>query len=417
MPTFALVTFGCKVNQYEGQALREELLRRGYGEVRPEEGADLYVVNTCTVTETAYKEAEKLVRRIGRRGARVAVTGCAADSHRAAFLGLPGVRGVVAHAEKHRLTEFLDDRRETTAPSEKDRDIFGLRVSRFDGHTRAFLKVEDGCDLCCSFCILPKVRGGPVSRPLSQAVDEAKRLVDHGHKEIVLTGVHLGAYGKDLAGRSMIPDLVEALLKLPVARIRLSSLEANEIDDRLIDLMAAQPRRVCPHLHLPLQSGDDAILRAMRRRYNARQFLAACERVAARVPDPSFTTDILLGFPGETEEQFERSIDVCRRVGMSRIHLFPYSPRSGTDAARLADDVPREVKKRRLRRLEAVASELTQRFCERFVGREVDVLVERDDGYTERYLKARIDGRPNDFLRARVVETRDGELVCRRAEA
>ncbi|MBI2899420.1 MAG: tRNA (N(6)-L-threonylcarbamoyladenosine(37)-C(2))-methylthiotransferase MtaB [Planctomycetes bacterium] len=372
MPTFASVTFGCKVNQYESQALREELLRRGYAEVPAGDRPDLYLVNTCTVTETARKEAEKLVRSLsrGRPDARFAITGCAADS----FPGIPGVRSVVPQAEKHRLPDLLDGGR----TGEEGGGVFDLRISRFDGHTRAFVKVEDGCDLSCSFCIIPKVRGGPVSRPIPAVLDEIRRLLDHGHKEIVLTGVHLGAYGRDLERRPTIPDLVEAVLKLAVARVRLSSIEVNEIEERLIDLLGAEPRRLCPHLHLPLQSGDEGILRAMRRRYSPRQFLAACERVAARVPDPSFTTDVIVGFPGETEERFERSVEICRRIGMSRIHVFPYSPRPGTEAAALPDDVPRSVKRARLNRLKAEASRLTQEFCRRFVGREVDVLVEED---------------------------------------
>lgn len=424
MPTFSFVTFGCKVNQYEGQGLREDLLRRGWSEVDSATGPEMVVLNTCTVTETASKEAVKLARKLHRRNpeTRITITGCAAETHRDVFLGLPGVQGVINHAEKHLLPERLD--RASDSPREesirqraktRDEEIFRIGISRFDGHTRAFLKVEDGCDLCCSFCIIPKVRGGPASRPLPSILEEARRLLGNGHREIVLTGVHLGAYGKDLGGKSRIPHLVEALLDLPVTRIRLSSLEANEIDDALIDLMAAEPDRFCPHLHLPLQSGDPEILRAMRRRYNPKQFLDACDRVAERVPSPSFTTDVIVGFPGETPEQFENSVDVCRRVGMSRIHLFPYSPRSGTDAALLPDDVSPVEKKARLHRLKAEASRLTQKTCENFVGKEVTVLWEKNGGYTERYLQARVPGKPNELIRARVREARNGELICERA--
>jgi threonylcarbamoyladenosine tRNA methylthiotransferase MtaB len=406
MKTFAFVTFGCKVNQYESQALRERFSRRGLTEVEAGVGADLFVINTCTVTETATAEAQRTVRRLARRFpfAEITVTGCAADSHKEEFLGLPGVRRVVPHDEKATLG---DDPR--LSPADTAPSIFDLTISRFDRHTRAFLKVEDGCDLNCSFCIIPKVRGTAVSRPLESAVDEAKRLVDHGYKEIVLTGVHLGSYGKDLEQRSMLPDLVERLLAIRgLARLRLSSLEANEISDPLIALMASEPR-FCPHLHLPLQSGDDDVLRAMRRRYNRRQYLAACERVAEKVADPSFTADVIVGFPGETAEQFENTMDVCRRVGFSRIHIFPYSRRRGTDAASLPD-LPGRVKKERLRRLEALAAELTDRYAGRFLGREVEVLVEEDGGYTERYLKARVDGAPNTIVRARVERVEHGEI-------
>src|SRR6185436_6922558 len=368
--------------------------------------ADLFVINTCTVTETATAEAQRTVRRLARRYpfSEITVTGCAADSHKSEFLGLPGVRRVVTHDEKATL---CDDPR--LSPGDTAPSIFDLTISRFDRHTRAFLKVEDGCDLNCSFCIIPKVRGTAVSRPLESAVDEAKRLVDNGYKEIVLTGVHLGSYGKDLVRRSLLPDLVERLLGVSgLARLRLSSIEANEISDPLIGLMAAEPR-FCPHLHLPLQSGDDEVLRAMRRRYNSTQYVAACDRVAERVADPSFTADVIVGFPGETEERFENTLEVCRRVGFSRIHIFPYSRRRGTDAAGMPD-LPSRVKKERLHRLERLAAELTDRYARRFLGREVEVLVEEDGGYTERYLKARVDGAPNTIVRARVERIEHGEI-------
>jgi threonylcarbamoyladenosine tRNA methylthiotransferase MtaB len=406
MKTFAFVTFGCKVNQYESQALRERFARKGLAEVEPDRGADLFVINTCTVTETATSEAQRTVRRLARRFpfAEITVTGCAADSHREEFLGLPGVRRVVPHDEKASLCDDPRLAREDSAPS-----IFDLSISRFDRHTRAFLKVEDGCDLNCSFCIIPKVRGTALSRPLESAADEAKRLVDNGYKEIVLTGVHLGSYGKDLAQRSLLPDLVERLLGIPgLARLRLSSIEANEISDPLVELMASEPR-FCPHLHLPLQSGDDDVLRAMRRRYNSRQYLAACERVAERVAEPSFTADVIVGFPGETDGQFENTLDVCRRVGFSRIHVFPYSRRRGTDAA-LRPDLPGRVKKERLHRLERLAGELTDAYARRFLGREVEVLVEENGGYTERYLKAHVAGAPNTIVRTRVERIEHGEI-------
>jgi len=409
MKTFAFVTFGCKVNQYESQALRERFSRKGLTEVDPEAGADLFVINTCTVTETATAEAQRTVRRLARRHpfAEITVTGCAADSHKEEFLGMPGVRRVVPHDEKASLCDDPRLTREDTAPS-----IFDLSISRFDRHTRAFLKVEDGCDLNCSFCIIPKVRGTAVSRPIDSAVDEAKRLVGNGYKEIVLTGVHLGSFGKDHSGRPMLADLAERLLRIDgLARLRLSSLEANEISDPLIALMAAEPR-FCPHLHLPLQSGDDEVLRAMRRRYNSRQYLAACERVAERVSNPSFTADVIVGFPGETEAQFQNTLDVCRRVGFSRIHIFPYSRRRGTDAAGMPD-LPGRVKKERLRRLERLGVELTETYARGFLGREVEVLREigsDNGGYTERYLKAHVPGAPNTIVRVRVERIEHGEI-------
>jgi threonylcarbamoyladenosine tRNA methylthiotransferase MtaB len=407
MRTFAFITFGCKVNQYESQALRERFSRKGLTEVGPGDGADLFVINTCTVTESATSEAQRTVRRLSLRFpfSEITVTGCAADSHAEEFLGLPGVRRVVPHDGKAGL---CDDPRLTAGDSAPS--IFDLAISRFDRHTRAFLKVEDGCDLNCSFCIIPKVRGAAVSRPMDSAVDEARRLTGNGFREIVLTGVHLGSYGKDQSGRSMLADLVERLLAIPgLDRLRLSSLEANELSDPLIALMAAEPR-FCPHLHLPLQSGDDDVLRAMRRRYNSRQYLAACDRVAERIPDPSFTADVIVGFPGETDAQFENTMEVCRRVGFSRIHAFSYSRRRGTDAASLPD-LPGRVKKERRRRLERLGAELTDAYAHRFLGRTVEVLQEADGGYTERYIKARVPGDRNTIVRARVERIEHGEII------
>jgi threonylcarbamoyladenosine tRNA methylthiotransferase MtaB len=400
MKTFSFLTFGCKVNQYESQAIRERMARRGLREVPPGEGADLYVVNTCTVTEVAAAEARRAVRRLARRfpSAEFTVTGCGADEE---FLKVPGVRAVVPNREKAALG---------LEPGDTAGSIFGLSISRFDGHTRAFLKVEDGCDLGCSFCIIPKVRGAAASRPLRDAVDEARRLAGAGYREIVLTGVHLGAYGKDLAGRSLLPDLVEGVLgAVGAGRVRLSSIEAAEISDPILDLMAKEPR-LCPHLHVPLQSGDDGVLRAMRRRYNVRQFRAACDRAAERVPEPGLTTDVIVGFPGETEGQFEATMDVCRRIGFSRIHVFPYSRRRGTEAA-LLPDLPGGVKKERLHRLEGLAAELAEAFARRFLGREVEVLVEEDGGgYTERYLRARVPAAPNTLARVRAERVEHGEI-------
>lgn len=402
MKTLSLVTFGCKVNQYESQAIRERFSRRGWRVVPPEAGADLYIVNTCGVTAVAVAEARRTVRRLARRfpSAEFTITGCAADE---TSRNLPGVRRVVPQAAKASLG----------LPTEgTPASVFDLSIDRFDGHARAFLKVQDGCSQGCSFCIIPRLRGASRSRPIRDALEEGRRLIDAGHLEIVLTGVHLGSYGRDLAGRSLLPDLIEGMLGLPgLGRLRLSSLEAFEVSESLLDLMAREPR-VCPHLHLPLQSGDDSILQAMRRRYTVAEFLAACERATTRIPDLALTTDVIVGFPGETEEQFARTLDVCRTVGFSRIHVFPYSRREGTEAARLPD-LPGGLKKERLHRLERLGRDLAEAFARRFLGRTVEVLMERDGtGYTERYLRARVSGPPGGLVRARAVRMDHGELLA-----
>lgn len=373
-----LVTFGCKVNQVDTQVERERLADEGYIEAVEGETADLYVVNTCTVTENADREALRAVRKLRRDhpSARIVVTGCAAVSGRAMFARITDI-AVVERPQRFALKP----------------------ISAFHGHTRAFLKIQDGCDLRCSFCIIPSVRGGSVSRPLDDVVAEARQLVANGYREIVLTGVHLGGYGKDRDPRMSVADVVRPLLAIPgLGRVRLSSIEANEIGDDLVDIMKTDPR-LCPHLHVPLQSGENEILKAMRRRSNAGQYLRRIEKVRAAVPGVALTTDVIVGFPGETEEHFRRTLDVCRSAGFSRIHIFPYSPRRGTTAATtMADSVPKAEKKRRLKELEAVAAAMASDYYGRFVGRTVRLLVERTDdgfhGYDEHYIPCAVrDGK------------------------
>lgn len=415
--TFCTVTFGCKVNQYESQALRERLADAGLvpcDELR--DGADAYIVNTCTVTDRAFREARSYVRALARRNpsARIAVTGCAADSNAADFEDLPGVR-VFRNASKpeivpHLLSELLPER-------PKDERPLPLTISRFDGHTRAFLKIQDGCDLHCSFCIIPRVRGPNRSRSPEEVLEEARRLVQNGYREIVLTGVHLGSYGRDTTHGRGLPALLERMLDLSgLARVRLSSIECNEVDADLIRLMREEPRRVCPHLHMPAQSGSDAILRAMRRRYNVARFLRTVDQVREAVPDVGLTTDLIVGFPGETEEHFEETLEFCRRVGFGRIHIFPYSRREGTDAARLPD-LPPSVKRNRCERLEKLARESAASFASRFLGRSVAVLVEQVNGaargYTEHYVPARLAaGRRGEIVSAYGRAVQEGTLLA-----
>lgn len=409
--TFATITYGCKVNQYDSQAIEERLISLGFARREEEAGADVIIVNTCAVTDAAFKEACKKVRQLANRnpGVPIIVTGCAADSNAEDFKRVRGVT-VFKNEDKGAIADFLAQRAAEPEPQP-------LRISRFRGHTRAFLKVQDGCNLNCSFCIIPQVRGVNRSRPLEDAVEEARRLVDNGYREIVLTGVHLGSFGKDRVKHGELPAIIRRLLEIPgLARVRLSSIEANEISDELLDLMRGNPRRLCPHLHLPLQSGDDEVLRAMRRRYNVAQFARAVDRLRDRVPEAAVTTDVIVGFPTETEQQFQNTLEFCRRVQFARVHVFPYSRRQGTDAATLPD-LPADVKKERVHRLERLSEEVAAGFYSKFVGREVDVLVERDGtGYTERYLHARVPGAaPNTLVSAKVVRAEGCTLICAHA--
>lgn len=371
-----LLTLGCKVNQYETQYVKELLEHAGWVEAGDGERADLCLVNTCTVTHEGDAKSRQQVRRLARAnpGADVVVMGCYATRAPAAVAALPGVTRVIVG--KDRLAEEL-------APYGVTSPLPG--ISRFDDHQRAFVKVQDGCLLRCAFCIIPSVRPTLRSRAPEEIADEVVRLVESGYREIVLTGIHLGHYGLDLSkGRpkeqwTRLWHLLDRLAALPGDfRVRLSSLEAAEARDDLIRAMAGHPR-VVPHLHLCLQSGSDRVLTAMRRRYRRKGFLDRVARIRAALDAPAFSTDVIVGFPGETAADFAETCEVVREAGMSRVHVFSYSPREGTDAARLGDDVPSAVKAARREALRQLEGELAERYYQSLVGRVLDVLVEGPD--------------------------------------
>ncbi|MBI3846805.1 MAG: tRNA (N(6)-L-threonylcarbamoyladenosine(37)-C(2))-methylthiotransferase MtaB [Planctomycetes bacterium] len=398
MKRCAFVTLGCKVNHYDTQALREDAARRGFREAREGERADVVVVNTCTVTERAGAKSRHLVRRALREhpGATVVATGCYADSDADELAAIPGVAWVAPNRQKASLFQVLE--RDAGPPDETSTPATAWPgITAFEGQTRAFLKVQDGCDLHCSFCIIPAVRGTARSRPAQEILDEARSLLDAGFRELVLTGVHLGGYGKDLGGREALAKLVADLARIAkrgAVRLRLSSIEANEVTPRLLATIADSPV-CCPHFHLPLQSGDDGVLRAMRRRYTASRFSKTIDAIRNRIDRPSLTTDVIVGFPGETEDAHRNTERTCEQAGFHKIHLFPYSVRRDTTAASIPGRIgPREQSKR-MRSLEALEARLALAYHRSFVGTEVEVLGEEPaagvpgtfSGYTERYVR------------------------------
>lgn len=423
--TVRLVTLGCKVNQYETQLVRELLESAGYADAADGQPASLCVVNTCTVTHEGDAKSRQAIRRLAHehRAAELVVMGCYATRAPDEVARLPGVSRVIA--DKSRLVEEL-------APFGVEDGLAG--ISRFDGHQRAFVKVQDGCLLNCSYCIIPAVRPVVRSRPVGEITDEVVRLVEAGHREIVLTGVHLGHYGLDLSrGRPKAEwvrlwHLLDRLAVMPGDfRVRLSSLEAAEARDDLIRAMARHPR-VCPHLHLCLQSGSDRVLAAMKRRYRAAGFLERVRRIRAALDEPALSTDVIVGFPGETDADFEATCAVVREAGFSRVHVFSYSPRRGTAAFDLRDDVPPQVKAERRRRLIEIEREQSARYARGLVGRELDVLVEGADdrrpghvqGTACRYLTVTFPGDVALVRRrvaVRAVAAVDGTIVGEAVEA
>ena len=382
--TCRLVTLGCKVNQYETQYVKEMLEENGYVEAAAGQPADLCLVNTCTVTAEGDAKSRQTVRRLHHEQpkAEIVVMGCYATRDPEAVGRLPGVVKVVR--DKTRVVEELE-------PWGVINPIAG--ISRFDDHQRAFVKVQDGCLLNCSYCIIPQVRPSLRSRAPEDICAEVGRLVENGYREIVLTGIHLGHYGIDLSRGRPKSDwcrlwhLLERLAGLPGDfRIRLSSLEAAEARDDLVRVLTEQPR-ICPHLHLCLQSGSDRILARMKRRYRSAGFLERCRRIRAVLDRPAFTTDIILGFPGETNEDFEATCRVVREVGFAKLHLFSYSPRVGTEAAAWRDSVPPAVVAERRARLLEIEREQRDAYCRGLVGRRLDVLVEGADAHRDGFVR------------------------------
>ena len=368
------VTLGCKVNQYETEYVRQGLLGIGYRDAGEDEVADLCIVNTCTVTNEGDAKSRQVIRRLARRHphARIIVMGCYATRAPDEIMRLPGVAEVVT--DKRELPDLLGRFGVVDIPT---------GISGFGERHRAYVKVQDGCMLRCSFCIIPQVRPHLSSRPVAEILDEVRRLLDADYREIVLTGIHLGHYGVDW-NRSRpkhawfrLADLVHRIVELPGDfRLRLSSIEATEVTRDLIDVMSDYPEKVAPHLHVSMQSGSDSVLRRMRRRWGSQRFVDRCELVRDRLDRPAFTTDVIVGFPGETDGEFEQTCAVVRQVGFSKIHIFPFSPRQGTPAAQMDGQVPKHVKKQRSRQLAELEAELRDEYMKSLRGRALRILVE-----------------------------------------
>ena len=413
-PSFCVATFGCKVNQYDSQLMREALLAAGWAEKAWDAGPDVAIVNTCTVTSSADAKARRLIRKIARElpECRIAVAGCMVNRDPGQFDPLLNVWKIVDNEHKPDIAAILAGEPAVHAlgagvrlSGQADTFRWADGISDFAGRTRAFVKVQDGCDASCAYCIVPAVRGRSRSRAVNEVLDEVKRLGDR-FKEIVLTGIHVGLY-RDASGADLAALVREVLEASDVERIRLSSIEAKEITPDLIEIAARSPR-VCPHFHIPLQSGSDAVLERMERRYTAREFLGAIDRIREQLDRPAFSTDVMVGFPGETDDDFAETLAVCRAAGLGRMHIFPYSDRPGTAAAQMRDKCHAATITARKKTVAALASELALRYKRQFVGDTVRVLVEttrdrsgRLRGYTDRYLRVLFDG--PDELAGRIV--------------
>lgn len=381
---FYICTLGCKTNQYESQGMREALLAAGLTEVRPGGRTAVAVINTCAVTARAEASSRRHLRKALRLAESVVLTGCAVDLCRPWTLNLPPRVILIGNREKWRVAEIF-----ALGNAPAPQGDFPFSVRGFAHHRRAFVKIQDGCAGGCSYCVIPAARGIPRSRPLAKILEEGRRLIADGYRELVLTGINIGAY-RGCQGESLA-EVVQGLAALPgIYRLRLGSVEPHLVDDALLASM--KHPAVCPHLHLPLQSGDDTILGAMRRPYDANAFLRTVERIRRALDRPAITTDVIVGFPGEGEREFANTMAVCEAARFSRLHVFLFSPRPGTAAALLPRSEPQARIAERKRRLLALAEKAAEVFASQWLECEVEVYVESrrngvGRGYTDRYVR------------------------------
>ncbi|MCL6634759.1 MAG: tRNA (N(6)-L-threonylcarbamoyladenosine(37)-C(2))-methylthiotransferase MtaB [Peptococcaceae bacterium] len=420
----AIYTLGCKVNQYESASLAGLFRERGYRVVDFEDTADVYIINTCTVTHLGDRKSRQLIRRAARAnpGALIAVTGCYAQTSPGEVLEIPGVDLVVGTRDRTRLVDLVEEAAKGGVPLNAVREYeAGDEFEEFpslplQGRVRAFLKIQEGCSNFCTYCIVPYARGPLRSRRPERVIDAAREMVAAGFKEIVLTGIHTGAYGQDLDEDLTLAGLLRRLAEIPgISRLRLSSIEPNDITPELVETLAGS-KIFCRHLHVPLQSGDDRILRRMGRRYSTWEYARLAEVLRENIPGLALTTDVMVGFPGETEENFANTYRFIEKVSFSGLHVFKFSPRRGTPAAGFAEQVGPHIKEERSRKLIQLGEILAARFASSHLGLELDVLVEQpfgDDGQlyeglTDNYLKVAFPG--HESLRGEMVRVKAGRL-------
>lgn len=410
MPTVAFHTLGCKVNHYETEAIWQLFKEQGYSRVEFEHHSDVYVINTCTVTNTGDKKSRQVIRKAVRKNpdAVICVTGCYAQTSPAEIMAIPGVDIVVGTQDRTKLLGYIEQFRNERQPINavgnimKNRVYEELDVPAFTDRTRASLKIQEGCNNFCTFCIIPWARGLMRSRDPEEVVRQAQQLVAAGYQEIVLTGIHTGGYGEDLKNYNLaqlLRDLEQQVYGLK--RLRISSIEASQLTDEVIGVLQ-NSNIVVRHLHIPIQSGSDTVLKRMRRKYTMEFFADRLVRLRKALPDLAITSDVIVGFPGETEEEFMETYRFIQEHKFSELHVFPYSQRTGTPAARMEDQVDEDIKNERVHRLIALNNQLAKEYASKFEGELLEIIPEERfkqnedtgllEGYTDNYLKVVIPG-------------------------
>lgn len=395
---FNIVTFGCKVNQYESNMMKERMLSSNFFYVENISEANIIVVNTCSVTNVADKKCLKMIRRIKREypNSILVVAGCSSQNKQEIYENLD-IDILIGNKDKSKIDILLKEyikthKRYVKFYNDRKLDFEDMLISDYN-HIRAFIKIEDGCDNFCSYCIIPYVRGSVRSKNFETVIKEAKLLTKKGHKEIVLTGIHTGHY---MDNDYDLTDLINELSKIEdLLRIRISSIEITELNDKFLNMLSTN-KKVCDHLHIPLQAGSDEILKKMNRKYDLKYYEEKIKKIRMIRPDISITTDIIVGFPYETDELFNETLEFSRKMNFSKIHVFPYSIRLGTSAANMPNQVDESIKKERVKKLMDLSETMEKEYYNKFVGKELDILVEECDnnvsiGHSSNYLMIRLN--------------------------
>lgn len=412
----AFITLGCKVNLYDTEAMAELFTEKGYEVVDFEEYADVYLINTCTVTNLGDKKSRQMIRRAKRINPNsvVVATGCYAQVASEEVAKIEGINIVIGTKNRSEIVDTVENYVLENGVVNNVSDIMGekefepLQISRLTNRTRAYIKIQEGCNRYCTYCIIPYARGPIRSRKPDDVMAEVQKLADNGFKEIVLTGIHIASYGLDL-GNIKLADIIEKVHSVDgIERIRFSSMEPLAIDDEFVARMAKLPK-VCDHYHLSLQSGCDRTLKRMNRKYNSEQYAEACQRLRTSFPNVAITTDIIVGFPDETEEDFKQSLDFAQKMRLDKIHTFPYSPKRGTPAAKMKNQISGDVKSQRSKEMIALSDKMNIEFLNNNLGKTVAVLFEDTEngfwqGHTTNYIKVLV--KSDDNLNNRIVNVK-----------
>lgn len=414
---FKIITLGCKVNTYESNSISDTLLANGYEKALDDKQADIVIINTCTVTNTANNKSLKMIRHAIRnnRDAIIIVTGCSAQVYHKQIMEIDGVNIIIGTVGKSQILKYIEEykkNKEQIIDVKNNTNILfeEMKLNNFD-KTRAFVKIQDGCNNFCSYCIIPFTRGSVRSRNKDEIINEIKTLINYGHHEIVLTGIHTGNYGEEFDNydfASLLSDLVKIQ---GLDRLRISSIEVTELNDRVLSILEKE-KVLVSHLHIPLQAGTDKILKAMNRKYDTKYFKEKIDKIRTIRPDISISTDVIVGFPGETEEDFIESMDFINSMKFSKIHVFPYSKREGTKAATFDNQVDEKVKKDRARLLIKLSKKLEIEYMDKFMGKEVSFIPEVSDngfvyGHTGNYLYVKANDTSDDLKKNKIVEIID----------